>query len=90
VNEETFSCASRFWRRRRRKNPKIAKIRRVRPPITPPTIEPTDPFGAEVADTELPAEVGVEDVNVGSEDVDIGSEDVDVVVDDDVPFWIMR
>lgn len=80
MDVESVSCATRFWRRRRRKNPKTAKTTRARPPITPPTIGRTgiDPFEVEVAETVFP--------------VDVGSEDSmdDVVDDDDVPFWIMR
>lgn len=82
MDVETFSCASRFRRRRRRKNPKIAKTTRARPPTTPPTIELTGVLLAvEVAETVFP--------------VDVGSETVDVVVADDVPaddvsFWIVR
>ena len=94
---DTFSCAPRFCRRRRRKNPKTSSRARhpIKPPTTPPTIEPAEDGGNEDVD------VGSEDVvavpitiepaeDGGNEDVDAGSEDVVVVPDDDVPFWIMR
>lgn len=74
---ETFSCVARLWSRRRKRNPKMTKTMRVRPPITPPTIAPTGVEllnVAEVPETPLP---GVEEVT---------SEDTDAVVDDNVPF----
>jgi hypothetical protein len=77
VDIKTFSCATRFWRRRRRKNPKTAKSKRATPPITPPTIGATE---VEL----LPGTVLPVVVDVARE------EDMDVVVDDSVPFWIIR
>jgi len=75
VDMETL--AVRFWRRRRRKNPKIVKSTRARPPNTPPTTEPTgiELFPeVEILETEIPVVV------------DVTSEDVDVFVDESVPF----
>lgn len=71
------SCLARLWRRWRR-NTKITKTMRARPPITPPTIAPTGVELLTVAEVPL---VGVEEV---------ACEDTDVVVDDIVPFWTMR
>jgi len=80
VDMEAFSCAARFWRRRKRKAPNRAKRMRAMPPITAPTIGPTgvELFAVEVAETELPVEV------------DVASDDADVDVEESVPFWIMR
>jgi hypothetical protein len=72
------SCAARL-RRWRKRNPKITKTAKAKPPITPPAIAPTgvELFTlAEVPETTLP---GVEEV-----------EDMDAVVDDSVPFLTMR
>ncbi len=41
VDMEEFSCAARFWRRRKRKPPNKAKRMRATPPITDPTTGPT-------------------------------------------------
>jgi hypothetical protein len=79
VDIETFSCAARLWCRRRKRNPKMAKTMRARPPITPPTIAPTGVellSVAEVPETPLP----------GVEEVASELEVTDAVVDDSVPF----
>lgn len=78
MDMKSCSCATRFWRRRKKKNPKTAKTMRARPPITPPTIGPTG--------VELFPEVEV----LGTEVADVASEDTDEVVSDSVPFWITR
>ena len=77
------SCVARLWRRWRR-NPKITKTMRARPPITPPTTAPT---GVELLTVTVVPEV-TETTLVGVEEV--ACEDTDVVVDDNVPFWTMR
>ena len=74
------SCLARLWCRWRR-NPKITKKMRARPPITPPTIAPTGVELLTVAEVPETTLAGVEKV---------ACEDTDVVVDDSVPFWTMR
>ena len=75
-----FLCVT-LWRRWRKRNPKITKTVRARPPITPSTIASTGVellTVAEVPETPLP---GVEEV---------ACEDTDAVVDNSVPFCTTR
>src|SRR5882757_6430812 len=57
---EAFSCAARFWRRRKRKTPNKAKRMRAMPPITDPTTGPSRPTEVELFVVEvLVAETGM-------------------------------
>lgn len=99
VEVEISSCSSRFWRRQRRKNPRIAKTTRARPPITPPIIELTRILFAVdvliVAEAIFPVlvEVGREDKDIVVDDDDmdvvVNDDDIDVVVDDDMDIGVV-
>lgn len=92
MDTESLSCVACLWRRRRKsRDPKIVRITRARPPITPPATAPLLPGVAVTVPVgvELMSGVAVK-TNVATSPVDVELMPGVTVVDESVPFWTTR